>query len=217
VLERQVAKALAGLTESPTSLTDDQFDESRDLSFICRTTNSNQVGFYHVARLKLHYYQGEYREALEEAEQALAAAGSFARQPAEVDLAFFRALAMLAIDDGVASNLEAIQYDRDRLAHWQTDCEANFAHKTRLVDAEIARVQGRPEALELYQQAIQTARADGFPHHAALASELAARHRIALGEDASELIRQAIDGYRTWGATPLADRLSRMEGPAPID
>src|ERR1700677_4418023 len=63
VLERQLARALTGQTSVPTSLTDGSFDESRDLSFICRTTNANQVGFYYVARLKLHYYRGEYPQA----------------------------------------------------------------------------------------------------------------------------------------------------------
>jgi hypothetical protein len=209
VLERQFARALCGLTESPTSLGDDQFDESRDLGFICKTTNANEQGFYHVARLKLHYYQGEYPEALRNADRAVAAAGSFARQPAEVELVFFHALALLATADREPANLEAARQHRSRLACWRFDSETNFAHRVELVDAEIARVEGRDvDARQLHDQAIRSAQAAGFPHHAALAHELAARHLLSRGEHAHEHLQAAIDGYRNWGATVLADRLA---------
>jgi predicted ATPase/serine/threonine protein kinase len=211
VLERQLARALAGLTDSPTSLSDDQFDESHDLAFICRTTNANQKGFYHVARLKLHYYRGEYPDALLAAERARASAGSFARQPAEVDLVFFEALALLG--EG-SKNLEAARGHLASLTRWRTDSEANFAHKVLLVEAEIARVEGRDHDARRFQdEAIRSAEANGFPHHAALARELAARHLVAIGNDASEMLQAAIDGYRAWGAVTLADRLARIDGP----
>ncbi len=215
VLERQVAKALAGRTESPTSLSDDQFDDSRDLAFICRTMNTSQVGFYHVAHLKLFFYHGDYAEALQSASLAETAAGNFARQPAEVDLVFYRALALTG--QGL-ENLPLARIDADRLARWRADSEVNFAHKALLVEAEIARLEQRDdEARSLYEQAIQSAESAGFPHHAALARELLARHLVNRGEDASEVLAAAIDGYRIWGATTLADRLANLAGPRSID
>jgi predicted ATPase/serine/threonine protein kinase len=215
VLERQVARALAGLTDSPTSLSDDQFDESLDLGFICRTTNANQEGFYHVARLKLHYYQGEYPQALLAAERARTAAGSFARQPAEVDLVFFEALAWLGEGSG---KIEAARRHLATLNRWRADSEANFAHKALMIEAEIARVEGRNgEASRFQNEAIRAAELDGFPHHAALARELAARHRIAIGEDPREWLQAAIEGYQAWGAVTLADRLMKIQGPMTID
>ena len=205
VLERQLARALAGLTMSPTSLTDESYDEGHDLSFICRTTNANQVGFYHVARLKLLYYRGEYREALRAADEALAVAGSFARQPAEVDLVFFRALALLASGDpGAPATAPGLL---ETLRRWQGSCPANFEHKALLVEAELARVEGREPDGSRYFEAARSAEAAGFPHHAALAYELAARHLARLGEHVRELRRRAIEGYRAWGADSLADRI----------
>ena len=207
VLERQLARALAGLTEGPSSLSDPSFDESRDLSFICRTTNANQVGFYHVARLKLHYYRGHYREALRSAGEALAVAESFARQPAEVDLVFFHALALLATDETGLDHLDAARKHLATLERWRADSEANFGHKAMLIEAEIARVEGRDNDGRRHQEAALSAEAQGFRQHAALARDLAARHLARIGDLAQPMRRAAIEGYRAWGANSLADRL----------
>ncbi len=211
VLERQVARALAGLTDGPTSLSDDLFDEMRDLAFICRTTNASQVGYYHVARLKLHYYQGEYREALKAADQALAVAEAFERQPVEIDLVFYRALALLATAGQEPGHRLAAVEHLATLVRWRENCEANFAHKALLVEAELARVEGRAEdARRLYQAAARSAEAFGFHPISALARELAARHLLRIGENAAPMLQAAIDGYRAWGATTLADRLESI-------
>jgi predicted ATPase/serine/threonine protein kinase len=209
VLERQVARALAGQTIGPTSLSDNLFDETRDLAFICRTTNASQMGYYHVARLKLHYYQGEYREALNAADQALDVAEAFGRQPVEIDLVFFRALALLAIAGHEPESRRAAAEHLATLARWREHCEANFAHKALLVEAELARVEGRSEdARRLYEAAARSAEAFNFTPHAALAHELAARHLLRIGENAASTLQAAIDGYRAWGAKTLADRLA---------
>ncbi len=205
VLERQLAKALAGLTYGPTSLSDASFDESRDLSFICRTTNANQAGFYHVARLKLHYYRGEYRQAVQVADEALAVAGSFAHQPAEVDFVFFRALALIA--SGGSENLEAARQHLATLQRWRVDCEENFGHKALLVEAELARGKGQNVDAQRHVEAARSAEEAGFRQHAALARGLAARHLATIGDDPQPTLQAAIEGYRAWGATALADWL----------
>jgi serine/threonine protein kinase/predicted ATPase len=205
VLERQVAKALAGLTRGSTSLSDGSFDESRDLSFICRTTNANQVGFYHVARLKLHYYRGEYPQAMQASDEALTVADSFARQPAEVELVFFRALTLTAL--GGSEHLEEARKHLATLQAWRLDCEANFGHKALLVEAELVRAEGRDRDAHLFVEAARSAEEAGFRQHAALARELAARHLATIGDDPRPMLLAAIEGYRAWGATALADWL----------
>src|SRR5262249_24346232 len=50
--EMQIAKALAGKTRAPLSLTDDEVDEERDLGSICVTDYYNQIGYYLVSRVK---------------------------------------------------------------------------------------------------------------------------------------------------------------------
>ncbi|WP_435007805.1 serine/threonine-protein kinase PknK [Tundrisphaera lichenicola] len=216
ILERQMARALAGQTISPTSLTDDAFDEARDLAFICRTTNANQAGYYHATRMRLHYYQGEYHHALEASDQAQRVWESCARQLVEIDLVFFRALSLLALafDESNPRRLAQIQAARERLGtleRWRVDCEANFGHKAMIVAGEVARAEGREEeALRLYDEAARSAAAHGFLQHRALALELAARHRWGMQDRAGALVDRhaAIDGYRAWGASTIADRLT---------
>jgi serine/threonine protein kinase len=214
VLERQLARALAGLTRAPLSLSDDTFDEERDLAFVCRTNNSTQIGYYHICRLKLNYYHGEMRQALTHAERALAVLPSFKGTPGEIDLVFFRGLtlARLAAESEGAARagyLDATRAVRTTLSRWTNDCPANFEHKICLLDAEIARVEGRDaEAYLLFSQAARSAETFGFIQHAALALERAAYHRSRAGDEstAEAAFREACARYRAWGATTLLER-----------
>jgi len=220
VLERQLARALAGKTEGPTSLTDGAYDEGRDLAFICRTANANQIGYFHSARMKLHFYRGDYRGAVDAGDRAQTTWESFARQSVEIDLVFFRALAHLALTDETAGpkragHIKVARYHLASLSRWRVDCEANFGHKATLVEAEFAAAEGRDaDARRLHDEAARSAEAAGFIQHAALARELAARHRARIGDEAGAeaAFRAASEGYRAWGATSLADR----PGPAGV-
>ena len=61
-------------------------------------------------------------------------------------------------------------------------CPENFENRAALVGAEIARIEGRAlDAMNLYEQAIRSAQANGFVHNEALANELAARFYAARG------------------------------------
>ncbi len=58
---------------------------------------------------------------------------------------------------------------------WAENCPENFENRAALVGAEIARLEGRElDAERLYEQAIRSARDNGFVHNEALAYELAA-------------------------------------------
>ncbi len=62
----------------------------------------------------------------------------------------------------------------------------NFQHKHDLVEAERARVEGRPhDALEGYEKAIRGAHAAGFVQEEALAYELAGELYLALDRQRS--------------------------------
>ena len=86
---------------------------------------------------------------------------------------------------------------------WAAHCPENFENRAALVGAELARLDGRElDAERLYEQAIRSARANGFVHNEALACETAARFFAARGlEDFAEMyLARARDGYRRWGA-----------------
>ena len=70
--------------------------------------------------------------------------------------------------------------------------------------AEIARIEGRAlDAIErLYEQAIRSARGNGFVHNEALAHEVAAQFYAARGFEtfADAYLRNARNCYDRWGA-----------------
>ena len=100
-------------------------------------------------------------------------------------------------------HLKAIAAHHRQLEVWARHCPENFENRALLVAAEIARIEGRdPDAMRLYEQAIRSARDNGFVNNEALALEIAARFYAARGLDriARAYLRDARDGYRQWGA-----------------
>ena len=84
---------------------------------------------------------------------------------------------------------------------WAANCPENFENRAALVGAEMARLEGRElNAERLYEQAIRSARANGFVHNEALANELAARFYAARGFEkiAQAYLQDAHYGYGRW-------------------
>ena len=93
------------------------------------------------------------------------------------------------------------------------NCPENFENRAALVGAEIARLEGRElDAEHLYEQAIRSARANGFIHNEALANELAARFYAARGFEttAQAYLRNARYGYLRWGADGKVRQLDQL-------
>jgi tetratricopeptide (TPR) repeat protein len=180
VLERQLALALMGRTLRRTSLSDSRYDEERDLASICESSNYNQMGYYFLAKLRLHYYYGEYETALEYAERALRVLPAFQGQVAEWEFVFYRALASAARaqePDAVdrLALLETVDGLVARFDGWAAVGPANLAHKRDLLRAELLRARGDHEsAAAAYDAAVQSAAGTGFIHDHALARERSA-------------------------------------------
>ena len=82
-----------------------------------------------------------------------------------------------------------------------------------MVGAEIARLEGRElDAMGLYEQAIRSARSNGFVQNEAFAYELAARFYAMRGFDdfADVYLRNARDSYMRWGADGKVRQLDQL-------
>ncbi len=78
--------------------------------------------------------------------------------------------------------MEALTQHHRQLEIWAEHCPDNFENRAQLVNAEIARIEGRElEAERLYEAAIQSARENQFVQNEALAHELAARFYASRG------------------------------------
>ncbi|MEO8653241.1 MAG: AAA family ATPase, partial [Ramlibacter sp.] len=96
ILELQLAKAFAGLTRAPLSLTDDEYDEERELASVFQTEMHEEAGGYLVVKARLHYLFDDAEGALGFAGRAAPYLPAIVGQVAESELAEFRALALLS-------------------------------------------------------------------------------------------------------------------------
>ena len=165
---------------------------------------------YWTRKLQACVFVGDFASAL----NAVARAQSVLLGPSLIERAeyhFYAALTLAASVDTVgdtqpkeqASHREALTAHHRQLQIWAEHSPENFDNRAALIGAEIARIEDRgPHAQQLYEQAIRSARANGFIHNEALACETAARFYAARGfEDIAEMyFGIARDCYLRWGA-----------------
>lgn len=205
---------LLALTRDEQAFHDDRFADADAFLAHCREHDSNYAicSFWIHKGMVLYLYQ-DYQGAqlcLTEAEQYL---GYMPASIAVVQWRLYSALVQAALatpGDEVA--LARVSREREELALLAEHVPANFLHLRLLVDAESARLQGYAwQAMGLYDQAVDAAELHGFPHHQALANELAGRFWLLAGkrEQARLHMDAAHQGYRRWGAIRKAHALRR--------
>jgi PAS domain S-box-containing protein len=125
-----------------------------------------------------------------------------------VDYYYYAALTASALygsggDATRSEAIETIKHSSMWLREWAEISPATFLDKHRLVLAELARIEGRDlDAMHLYEEAIRSARQNGFIHNEAIAHEAAARFYAARGFEifAQAYLKNARYGYLRWGA-----------------
>ena len=216
-------RTLRGNTAKFGSLNDGQFDEQ---SFEERTTGQPSRAFlecyYWIRKLQARFFAGDYPSAIEAADKAetwfatSASLSLFLLEKAEFH--FYAALAHAARcgpagSESYASDHEELERHERQLRAWAANCPQNFEDRAALVAAEIARIEARPlDAMELYERAIASARANGFIQNEAVAYELAARFYAARGlEQVAHLyLRNARQGYLRWRADGKVRQLDQL-------
>ncbi|HEY0801404.1 MAG TPA: GAF domain-containing protein, partial [Steroidobacteraceae bacterium] len=166
-----------------------------------------EVGYW-MRKLQARFIAGDYSGAVEAASKVQHLPWITVGIIEEAEHHFYAALAHAAYCDGAPRSesplhQEAIAAHHGQLQIWSKNCPENFENRATLVAAEIARLEGRAlDAMELYEQAIRSARASGFVHNEALCNETAARFYAARGfEDIANLyLRRARYCYLRWGA-----------------
>ena len=217
-LEQQFVRCLMGKTLGASSFSDETLDERRCIGKIVEAGFITGQMFYHTMKLFMAYLMGDdaaWRDHAEEAWKTLPGAMSM---PMEATFYFVHALALTrayreateANRDEVSKTLTA--YER-KLRLWATNCRENFSSKHALVAAEIAEIRGDERSAEvLFEQAIESARKNGFIHWEGMANEAAARFYAARGLTtvALALLRNAHRCYAHWGASGKVGQLDRL-------
>jgi tetratricopeptide (TPR) repeat protein len=181
-------RTLRGLTSEFGYCNDERFDESQVEHHSPSDSRSAFRGcWYWIRKLQARFYANDYASALEaasSAEQLLWTSPSFFEV---AEYHFYDALSRAAQYDAASTNeraqhLEALASHHHQLETWAENCPENFANRAALVGAEMARLDGRDrDAMDLYEQAIRSARDNGFVHNEAIANERAAHFYAKLG------------------------------------
>jgi PAS domain S-box-containing protein len=212
-------RTLRGLTPKFGYFNDERFNESQ---FEDHLQSDSRLAlpacWYWVRKLQARVYANDYVSAIEaasKAQQLLWTSPSFFEV---AEYHFYGALARaarceLASAGERARDLEALAAHHKQLEMWAENCPENFANRAALVAAEIARLEGRAlDAERLYEEAIRSARANGFVHNEALANELASRFYAARGFEkiARMYLQDARYGYLRWGADGKVRQLEQL-------
>jgi PAS domain S-box-containing protein len=196
------------------------FSENPDLAFVeC---------WYWIRKLQARFFAGAYASAIEASSRAQRLLWTSPSYFEKAEYVFYSALSHAASCDTAPADqrqqhVDALAGHHRQLQLWAANCPDNFENRAALVGAEIARIDGRDiDAMRLYEQAIRSARANGFIHNEALANELASRFYAARGFEkiARTYLQDARSGFLRWGADGKVRQLEQLhphlrDAPAP--
>ena len=216
--QRRFIAAMQGRTASLSTFSDQQFDE---ITFAARLPGDQRpmtICWYWILKLKARFLSGEYAEALVAADKGKPLLSAVAAQIQLLDYFYYAALSVAACYENASADEQQGQRKllvthQEQLREWAENYPPTFADKHALVSAEVARLEGRTlDAMHFYEQAIQSARENGFVQNEALAHEVAARFYLAAGLEtiAYTYLRNARYCYERWKAPGKVKQLDEL-------
>jgi len=208
----QLIRTLQGVTRDFGAFNDAAFDES---AFEQHLEENPGLSFaacrYWIRKMQARVWAQDHAAALAAAAKAQALLWTQRAFIEHAEYHFYAALARAASCNEVsaetsAAHFTALAEHHSQLEKWADVCFENFADRSALVAAEIARLEAREiDAERLYERAIRLAREQGFVQNEGLAYELASRFYAARGFDviADAYLRAARQCHFRWGALVL--------------
>jgi len=189
------------LTEIAAELNNEQ------LAGLAKKDNSSNAT-WHIRIMQLYYFMGEYRKALDEAEQVMPYMGSVLGFLLQSEYIFYYSLIITAVYPELSHKKKRVYRRKLKNCHrqlekWAKSCKENFEDMYLLVSAEIARINNQKElSMHLYDKAIQSAGDNRHIYIEALANELAAKYYLSAGlyKIAGIYMVDACRGYMLWGS-----------------
>ncbi|OQY43648.1 MAG: hypothetical protein B6242_14285 [Anaerolineaceae bacterium 4572_78] len=172
--------------------------------------SSTAIVLYEILKLEAHYLHGDFDSTLNciiSIHEKVATVGSLF--PLAV-CNFYHSLALTALYPTAEPQQqkeywETLEENQRQLKIWADSCPQNFQHMVDLISAEIGRIADErlETVLNLYDQAINSARENEFIQHEALTNERAAMYWLdkEKTEFAQLYLQKAYYAYQMWGAT----------------
>ncbi|HET9376100.1 MAG TPA: ATP-binding protein [Chthoniobacterales bacterium] len=216
VSQQRFIQNMRGNTLSFSSLSDAQFDEEAFESQLTEDRMATMVCWYWILKLEARFMSGDYAEALAAAEKAKVLISASYAHIQLLGYHYYSALVIAALypvepPERQSTVREELSARLEQLREWAESCPETFLDKYRLVSAELARIEGRDlDAMRLYEEAIRTARENGFVQNEGVANELAAQFYLKRGIEkvAHSYLRDARYCYLRWGALGKVKQLS---------
>jgi predicted ATPase/signal transduction histidine kinase len=207
-IEEQFAASLKGATRASTSFDDGAFDEASAVAALAEAGFGLGIAYYHIMKQIAAFTHERYAEALQSAASAALVLREVASMANEATHHFYHALTLAALYAQAPAEqqrrfAQTLEEQLRKMKLWADNCPENFGNRHSLVSAEVARIEGRElDAERLYEEAIRSARENGFVHNEALAYELASRFYRARGfaRFADAYLCDARACYARWGA-----------------
>jgi len=207
-VEQRFIATMRGGAAASSTFNDAQFDEA---TFEAQNTSCRApivMGRYWILKLMARFLSNDYAEALLAAEKAKPLLGAVMLMEPRLNFFYFAALTAAALYETASAKQqqawrELLGEHQKQLREWAGNHPPTFADKLALVSAEIARIEKRDaDALCLYEEAIDSARVNGFVQNAGLAHELAAKYYLMRGLKTAghAHLRDARSCYERWGA-----------------
>ncbi len=204
----QMQRNFLGDTLTPFSLSSDDFDADQCFDQMLARQFKTGIANSHIYHAEISLLYGDYERAYEYVRKQDLLIKSAMSLPQLVRFYIVANLTLSSVYPQMdcktqASTRQRLKEDMDRMTRWAENCEENFRHLQLLMHAELERIElNHDRALELYDAAIDAARASGFLRDEATAFERAARHLIAQDKprSAEGYLRGAYNLYNRWGA-----------------
>jgi len=204
------------------TLHDDQgvFNEAAFEAQLGNSRMTTMVCWYWIIKLQIRFMSGDYDAAISASENARDLLWSSEGTLQLLDYHYYTALTIAAICDELPPERRSalrtqLSMHCAQLREWAENASATFFDKHALVAAEVARIEGNiVEAMRLYEQAIQSARENGFVHNQAIAHELASAFYRARGfqKIADTYLHEARSCFARWGAD---GKVAQLDGRYP--
>jgi PAS domain S-box-containing protein len=193
----------------PNSLLGSIYDESSNLSLLQQTNDYYGLFNLYTNKLILAYLFQDFEQAIENGKLAETYLNGVTGHYVVAIFYFYYSLTLLA-SYPIVTDLEQVDIlalvtaNQAKMQLWAHSAPMNYQHKFNLIEAEKARVLSHSvQAMDLYEQAIQAARENGYIQEEALAYELAAKFYLGRGMQkfAQTYLKEARYCYERWGAT----------------
>jgi predicted ATPase/signal transduction histidine kinase/CheY-like chemotaxis protein len=219
VSQQRLIAAMQGRTATVSTFSDAQFDEEAFEAQLTDNRMSSLVCGYWIIKLQARFLAGDYVTALAASHRTKPLLWAFVGHvPWWLSYFYYTALTVAALYESASTIQQAewrdlLKAHREQLREWAENYPPTFADKHALVSAEIARLEERDrDAMCLYEDAIRSARDNGFAQNEGLAHEVAARFYAARGVEiiSHAYLRSARQCYLRWGALGKVRQLERL-------